>query len=146
MSRLTEQQIDQQLENELLSFYNTVYTRSVPKGIITLFKDAIFHAAPKSHQIHVAKIRAIIARNESELLTGEVGMITNVLIDTPLDWVHADFDRALDTLEDIQKLTIEYNQDVSVFKKALDNKRRSLLQLVSPNLRNGGKIISSAQA
>ncbi len=124
MSRLNEQQVNQQLEQELLSFYNTVYTRPVPKGFIQLFKDAVFHSAPISHQIFIRKIREIVLKQEGELLTGEVGIITNVINSAPLDWLYADFELAMDTHAEIEKLTIDYNSDVMAFKKSIRNKKK----------------------
>ncbi len=87
MSRLTEKEISLQLDQELLSFYNSRYEEEVPKDIIKLFKDALFHATPQSHQLHVSKLRSIFAKKESELTVGEVGGMVNVLMATPLDWL-----------------------------------------------------------
>jgi len=146
MSRLNEQQVNQQLNDELLSFYNTLYTRPVPKGFVQLFKDAVFHSAPISHQIFIVKVRAIISRKESELLTGEIGMMTNAINGVSMNRLYENFELALDTHEQIEQLTRDYNSDVMAFKQSLEKKRNTLMQLISPNNRNGLKIIPSAQA
>ena len=146
MSRLNEQQVNQQLNDELLSFYNTLYTRPVPSGFVQLFKDAVFHSAPISHQIHIKKVRAILSRKENELLTGEIGIMTNTINAAPMDWLYADFNLAMDTHEKIEQLTIDYNSDVTVFKQSLEKKRNTLMQLISPNNKINLRIIPNAQA
>jgi len=143
MSRLSQQEVDQQLEAELTAFYNADYADFVPAGLIQIFKDAIFATAPIKHQIHVAKLRRIFESKETELITGDIGLIVNVINSTRLDWLYTDIESALNMHEKIEGLAIRYNTDVAMFKKSLDTKRRTLMQLVSPNLRNGGKIISA---
>lgn len=145
--RLNQQQIDKQLQQEMVSFYNTVYTRPMPSNLISLFKDAIFHAVPIAHQIHVQSIKNILSKKVFELMTGEVGIIVNVINATPFDYLYPDLEEALKTHSEIEKLVIAYNQDVAVFKQSQDKKRRTLQQLVQgTGSGNAMKIITKSDA
>lgn len=142
MSRLNEQQINEQLNNKLLKYYNSPYIGEVPKGIINYFKEALFTSAPINHQIHVIKIRQIVNKKESELLIGEVGMISKTLVGCPMYLIYKDFDEAMDYHEGVEKLTIKYNADLDNFQKSLEKERMALNQLANPNNGNGMRIIT----
>lgn len=141
MPRMTERDVNIQLDKELVDFTNSRYDGEVPAGFITIFADALFHSAPISHQIHTKSLRALLAKKESDLVVGEVGSMTKVLLNTPLDWIFTDLGQALDYLEDLEKVTIEHNTKLAEFRKYLDTKRKTLVDMIQPGGRNGMQVI-----
>lgn len=126
---MTENEINKDLDNELLSFYNAPYDGEIFPNAIALFKKAVFCSPPISHQIHVSKLRDIFSKKEDELLVGEVGMIINSILALPPEKLFKNSAKFLDTLEKIEKIFIAYNSSVDKEKKRLERKRASLINL-----------------
>lgn len=140
--RLTAQQIDQQIKDERTAHLNSVYPKPIPKGFVSLFRDAIFTMPPNDHQIHAAVIKSIIAKKEHELTFGEVGGMQNLIVRTPLSYLYPTIEDALKHYEQIEKLVIEYNMDNADYEKGLNKKRNSLTNLLDLNKSTDIRVVS----
>ena len=147
MSRLNQQKVEEQINEERLKFYKSAYVGEVaiPKNILVLFRDALFFGTPPiEHQIHVASIRRILGKKTHDLTVAEIGSIINVVAGTSFSKIYEDLNQALDSHEAIEKFIRHYNDNVAVFNKALDKKQATLMQLIQPGGNGMRKIIASA--
>lgn len=126
---MTEKEINKDLDNELLSFYNMKYEGELFPNAIGLFKKAIFLSPPMAQQIHVSKIRSLLDKKEDELLFGEVGLIINCILSIPPEKLYKNINKYLESQEKIEKIFIAYNAAVNEEQKRLNRKRNSLVNL-----------------
>lgn len=126
---MNENEIQKELNKDLLNFYNKPYEGELPKNVIELFRMAMFHVAPMTHQVHTIKIRNIFAKKANELLFGEVGIVLKAIIETAPVKMYVSMDDFLKSQEVLEKLYIQYNSTVEDFSKRQERKRRSLIEL-----------------
>ncbi len=145
---MSESEINEQLNKEYDTFlYNTYKGKiEVPKDILTLFKNAILSMPPFAHKILFTKIKAIYTTKVEKLTNGDINDIVKVILNTPLEKLYLSytFEEMIAKQAKIDAFVISYNSHVEEFKKALEQKKKTLQSLTNGLPRNGSKIVALA--
>lgn len=141
MSRLTEEDVNRELDADFQKFNASKYDGNVPEKLIELFKDALFQSDPNSHQLHVSKIRELFIKKDEDLTFFEAGLMINIILRVPLSRLYEDVYIALNRMEELEKFTIEFNAKVANFKEMLSRKKDAKMRIIAPAPTNGMKII-----
>lgn len=126
--------IEQDIEAEWAKFQNSSWPNAVPPDLITVFKAALLESPPMKHQVHTKKLRAILKKEKpKEKLTYiEIGLIINIVLNSPLFILSDDIETALTKLEVIEGIRSQYNDTVKEKETQLISKKQTLLKLADP--------------
>lgn len=126
---MTNKEIDKVLEKDFDAFYTSVYPEALPHDFIPLFCKALLCDAPQNNQIHIAKIRAIIAKQQEELTIGEVGVMQTLILRIPPEKLYPNFEKYLEYHEEVEQVPMKFNPLVSRFQETMNRKKIALMNL-----------------
>jgi hypothetical protein len=146
---MDNKEIEQQINEDYFKLLNATYSGhiSIPKGVLEIFKKAVFALPPYYHKINFTKIKGILTKNENELSNSDLNEIIKLIFNTPLEKMYDNVLVAIPEMIKIEKFAISFNTMVDEFQKKLEVKSKTL-QTLSGGVRgkNGMRIIPNGQA
>lgn len=135
----TAQEIHQKIEAEWATFQNSPWPGVIPMDIVTIFKTCLMESPPMKHQIHVKKLKEILAKEKTPktLTYIELGLVINLILNSPLYLLSEDLTEALTKLERLEKARHEYNESAKEKETQLIAKKDTMLKLLNPGGNNG---------
>jgi len=135
---MTIAEVNEIIQKEYETFNQSKYTGDkLPADILERLKSAVFCLAPSVHQISSANIKKLLAKKVKDLTNYEVGHILNLISTVPFKELYSTLEEAVEKNQQIELLKVSYNIVVKGITEAVEEKRKSMLELVQPsNSRN----------
>lgn len=135
MINATAQEIDRQLAQEALAFNSKLYDgRPLPEDIIQKVRQGIMVLGCKGAGEQASAMKALIAKNVTDLSWMEVGWVVNFVQNIPYERVFDTVEEALDYHINLGQIQKEYNEVTMQLEKELNQKRQMKYKLAGLKL------------
>ena len=125
----TQHDIDEQFKKDYQKFWDQNFDAFTPEGLIEKFKVAIMKIPPGVHQYNLGVLERIFKKKEYDLNFLEVGMIVNQIFMIPFECLYITIEEGLEYTKQLEKLRIDFNEQVDKRQSELEKKRKRLYQL-----------------
>lgn len=129
MSRLTVQDIDKQIQDDMDRFNDSIYDDMLPLLFLDYFKKAVMVIPPAAHKCGLGFIKEIINKRPDEISVLEIGVIINFIYGCPFKELYENVEEAVDTTIAFDEFRARYNQKVSDLQDSLNRKKKKLLEI-----------------
>lgn len=138
----TAQDIENEINEDLRKFFQTIYDAELPSDILYKFRQALMFHNAHSLQGSPMVIRELLKTREGELKFIHVGIILNTFFSVPFNCMFDSPEEAMNAVDEFKQIEVEYNQKVSAIQKTLAKKKAIKMNLIgggTNTLRLNGK-------
>lgn len=140
-------ELDAELSRDYEAFNLNPYTGFIPDGLMEKFLVAFFTHPPSKHEIKPEYANLLVKKKERDLNHLDVGLVINVLFDTPFEKLHITMDDALEFHSQCYRAKLEYNKIGYEFQLKMGKKKETLEKIYgldknTTSLGHNGRIVN----